>query len=81
MQTDEINDLQMKTAKTAKPAHLVDHLNLSEGQTVQPVNLHHVALTMGLCQLGRKMEGGKRGRGNKKKKKKRFTTIQNNYRG
>lgn len=35
----------------AKPTHLVDHLNFSEGQTVQPVNLHHVPLSMGLCQL------------------------------
>lgn len=35
-----------------KRSHLIDHLNLSEGQPVQPVNLHHVTLPVSLCQLG-----------------------------
>lgn len=41
----------------AKPTHLVDHLNFSEGQPVQPVHLHHVALSMGLRQLGEERKG------------------------
>lgn len=36
-----------------KPAHLINHLDFSEGQTVQPVHLHHVALSMCLCELDR----------------------------
>lgn len=45
--------------------HLVDHLNLSESETVQPVHLHHVALSMGLRQLN----GDKERKGEKKRER------------
>lgn len=32
-----------------KPSHLIDHLNLSEGQAIQPVYFNHVTLTMSFC--------------------------------
>ena len=48
---------------------LVDHLDLSEGEPVQPVHLHHVALPMGLRQLDghkRRRKRGRRKRGRRK---------------
>lgn len=60
------------THSPAKPTHLVDHLDLPEGQTVQPVHLHHVALPMGLCQLDGKR---KRDRGGRKKVYQKYTKI------
>lgn len=39
------------STKTLPQTHLVDHLDLPEGQAVQPVHLDHVALPMGLGQL------------------------------
>lgn len=42
-----------------KQSHLVDHFDLSEGQPVQPVHLHHVSLPMGLRQLDQRQSGKK----------------------
>lgn len=49
--------------------HLVDHLDLPESQTVQPVYFHHVALSMGLRQLETERESqGDEERGEKNTK-------------
>lgn len=55
--------------------HLVDHLNLPEGQTVQPVHLHHVALTMGLRQLDGVREVGGRKRAGRWEERKESSSV------
>lgn len=65
--------------ESVKLSHLIDHLNLSEGQPVQPVHLHHVALSMGLRQLHGHKRGRKMGRRKRAARiRKRFTKIQKN---
>lgn len=52
-----------------KHTHLIDHLNLSEGQAIQPVYFNHVTLTMSFSQLGETERERKRKREVNLKKK------------